>query len=423
MNTVSYQALNQTVHHTLLHNGLSVYVMPMPGFSKSHACFATHYGGVDLNFAAGGTHHATPAGVAHYLEHKMFDMPDGENIMETFAKQGALPNAYTSVDVTNYHFECTERFDDNLRTLLRYVSTPHFTDESADKERGIIEQEIRMVEDSPARMIFYNMLTGLYRHHHIRIPIAGTVESIAGINADILNLCYQTFYSPGQMVLCAAGEIDPQAVFAIAEEMIPARKIGAVARDYGPEDHDRADQAVYAKQMEVSLPLFMAGFKISPPDKGAAAFRAELLNELACETLTGKSSPLYAELYNRGLVNNQYEYGYFGFSGGACLIAGGESRDPAAVCDALWQAAADAGSTLDRALFERLKKAAFGSQLQQLDDPDAICRAVMRAHFQGYDHFTFPEVFNSLTFEDAIDALTRGMSQQRTTLSRIDPAG
>lgn len=422
MNTRTINSLRQTVLSQTLDNGLTVYVLPKPGFNKTFALLGTRYGGCDVDFSVDGVLHRTPFGVAHYLEHKMFDMPDGNSAIDALSANGANPNAYTSVDSTAYLIECTENVYENLALMLSVVFTPHFTPDSVDKERGIIGQELKMIEDSPSRMIFYNMLTGLYAHHPIRVPIGGTQESIAQITADTLNLCYKHFYNPSQMALCVAGDVDAQKVVDIVNSIVKPSAHGTIAREYGDENHDVAAHAVYAKQMEVAMPLFMLGYKLQPAERGADALRTELENDLASALLAGKSSPLYAKLYNDGLLSSRYEYGYFGFSGGACLLFGGESRDPAAVQAALQEAA----DTLtreapDAALFERLKRAAYGQQLRMLDDSEALCRAVLRGHFLDYDAFSFPEIFATLTPESAAAALTKALTPPRASMSRIDP--
>ena len=420
--TKTYQSLDQSVTRTVLDNGLTVYVIPKPGFKKMYAMFATHYGGVDLTFSSNGQTHQTPAGVAHFLEHKMFDMPDGTNAATLLSHAGAIPNAYTSFDTTAYYFECNENFYENLRTLLTFVTTPYYTPDSVAKEQGIIDQEIKMIEDSPDNMVMYNMLTGLYAHHPISIPIAGTTESISGITAETLHLCHKTFYSPGQMVLCVCGDVDAGQVADMAAKLTAWPSVGEVLRDYGPEDHTRANQAVYESQMEVSRPLFMLGYKMTPPPSGPETLRHELLGELACETLLGRSSSLYAKMYGEGLINKSFEYGYVGFSGGACLLVGGESSDPAAISERLQQASETAGRQgVDAALFDRLKKAAMGGHLRVLDEAENVCRNVIKAHFSGYDYFTFPELFESLTTEAAAEVLRQTMTVERTTLSTIRP--
>ena len=203
MDQIRYERVGETLHRCVLPNGLSIYVDKKPGFQKSYAFFATNYGGMDMRFKLDGVWHDTPAGVAHYLEHKTFDTEDG-NALQDLAANGASPNAFTSTSITGYYFESTEKFEENLRILLSFVSVPYYTQESVDKEQGIIGQEIRMGDDEPETQVFYGMLEGLYAHNPIQVNIAGTVESISHITAETLNLCHRAFYEPANMVLCVA---------------------------------------------------------------------------------------------------------------------------------------------------------------------------------------------------------------------------
>ena len=207
MNHLDFPRVGERMYREVLENGLHVFVFPKPEFQKSYAFFATNYGGMDLRFCLDGTWHDTPAGVAHYLEHKMFDTREG-NALQKLTANGASPNAFTSNAITGYYFECTEQFEENLKTLLSFVSVPYFTQESVDKEQGIIGQEIGMIEDDPDWKVFTNLMKGLYEHHPIRLSVAGSVESIARITPQTLYDCHKAFYDPANMVLCVAGNQD-----------------------------------------------------------------------------------------------------------------------------------------------------------------------------------------------------------------------
>ncbi|MCF0123418.1 MAG: insulinase family protein, partial [Ruminiclostridium sp.] len=212
----TYERIGETLWEETLENGLRVFVFPKPEFGKSYAFFATCYGGMDTRFLLDGQWLDTPMGIAHYLEHKMFDTPDGGNALQKLSATGASPNAFTGSAITGYHFECTDLFWENLRTLLEFVSVPYFTEESVQKEQGIIGQEIRMMEDNPSRQSYRLLLEALYQNHPVRNSVAGSVESIAQITADTLYHCHEAFYTPSNMVLCVAGNVDPERVCAMA---------------------------------------------------------------------------------------------------------------------------------------------------------------------------------------------------------------
>ena len=215
-----YPGIGETLYTAALDNGLEIRVVPKKDFSTFYAAFATNYGGACRRFTVDGRALDTPAGVAHYLEHKMFDLPNGDNALNILSANGADPNAFTSSGITCYYFQCTEGFEENLRMLLHFVSTPYFTDETVQKEQGIIAQEIRMGEDNPGMRVYYNLLEMLYAHHPIRDRVAGTVESIAEITAQTLYDCHKVFYAPSNMVLCVEGDVDPEQVARIAEEVL-----------------------------------------------------------------------------------------------------------------------------------------------------------------------------------------------------------
>ena len=231
-----YARIGETVFEETLENGLRVFVFPKPEFGKYYAFFATRYGGMDTRFQKNGQWLDTPMGIAHYLEHKMFDTPDGGNALQTLSSTGASPNAFTSTAITGYHFECADQFWDNLRTLLEFVSVPYFTKESVDKEQGIIGQEIRMIEDQPGWQAYHLLLEALYQYHPVRNSVAGSVESIAEITAETLYQCHEAFYTPSNMVLCVAGNVEPQKVCDMAREILPSQAKPPIPRDCGEKE-------------------------------------------------------------------------------------------------------------------------------------------------------------------------------------------
>lgn len=421
MELKKYEKVGESLYHAVLDNGLHIYVDKKTGFQKSYAFFATNYGGMDMRFQLDGQWHNTPAGVAHYLEHKTFDTEDG-NALQDLAANGASPNAFTSTALTGYFFESTEKFEENLRILLSFVSIPYYTQESVDKEQGIIGQEIRMGDDEPDTQVFYGMLEGLYAHNPIQVNIAGTVESISHITAETLNLCHRAFYDPGNMVLCVAGDVDPERVCAIAREVLPQAGHAPVPRDYGESEPEQAAKPLWEKEMEVSTPIFQLGFKDTPPRQGEEWLRWNLTGLLACEALLGTSSPLYAALYAQGLINESFGYGCEAYPGAAFLCAGGESKDPEAVQNAvLAEAGRIAREGLDEGLFQQLKKAAYGNAVRGLNSFENICINQAEAHFRRYEYLAFPEVYESITKADVEACISRAVTESRAALAVIRP--
>lgn len=421
MTVNQYPRIGETVHHERLENGLHVFVIPKPDYGKSYAFFATNYGGMDMRFKLAGQWHDTPAGVAHFLEHKMFDTQEG-NALQDLAANGASPNAFTGSAITGYYFESTQKFEENLRILLSFVSVPWFTKESVDKEQGIIAQEIRMIEDNPDWQVFTNMMAGLYKNHPIRTSVAGTVESISHITADTLYACHKAFYDPSNMVLCVAGNVDPERVCAIAREILPAAAGEQVERDYGLTEPEGAARPGTEVRMEVSTPIFQMGCKGDPVPNSRQTLRVQLLGELAAQALVGPSSPLYARLYEQGLVNREFDCGCELYPGCVFLYAGGESRDPEEVARQIrLEARRIAREGIEPELWERLKKAAYGSRVRALNSFEHICVGQAQSFFTGADALAFPEVFDALTEQDARQLLDRWVTEERTTLSVVRP--
>ena len=421
MDELNYAALRETIHHCVLPNGLNIYVDPRPEYGKQFAFFATRYGGMNLRFRgedAGWID--TPQGVAHFLEHKVFDTKDG-NALQRMAAQGVDPNAYTTPSMTGYFFEGVQGFEDNLRTLLSFVSQPWFTPESVEKEQGIIGQEIRMCEDDPSHEVYYQLMESMYFNHPVRIRVAGTVESIADITADTLYQCHGAFYRPGNMVLCAAGNVDPQRVAEIAREVLAEEPSTAAVTDLGRAEPPEVARRHAQRAMEVSIPLFEIGFKGTPAPKGEG-LRQKLLGGLVCDVLFSSSTPLYSRLYEQGLINSSFGGSYDSLPGCAYLIAGGEGRDPERVLDEVLKEAARLGREgIDPALWDRLKKAAYGSMVRQLNSLEETCFELASGHFDGEDFMSFPQCFQSIEREDGEAMLREWCTEGRASLSVIRP--
>ncbi len=419
MEQKNYPRIGETLIHEVLDNGLHIYVDPKPEFGKYYAFFATNYGGMDVRFQLDGQWHDTPEGVAHYLEHKMFDTEDG-NALQDLAANGASPNAFTSNAITGYYFSCTEKFEDNLKTLLSFVSVPWFTPESVAKEQGIIGQEIRRVEDDPDWKVFINLMAALYQNHPVRVSVAGSVESIARITPETLYACHKAFYDPANMVLCVAGPVDPEHICDVAREILP-RQAGPIAeKDYGEKEGPRAAQSYIEERMEVSAPLFQLGCKGDALTDGEARLRQGLVGELALEVLLGNSTPLYARLYREGLINQEFSYGYESYPGCAFLMAGGESKDPEAVRAAVFDEAARIGRKgADPELWERVKKGVYGSKVRGMNSFENLCVGQAQSFFAGADYLRFAELYDAVSKQEVEELIGGWVTPERTALSVI----
>ena len=421
MNVFEYPKLGEKVYRETLSNGLTVEVVPRPGFSRKLAYFVTDYGSIHRFFELDGKSYEVPAGIAHYLEHKMFDLP-GRDVSAELAELGANVNAFTSYDMTAYYFSCTDNFEAALKLLLEFVSTPYFTEESVEKERGIIDQEIGMNVDAPDSVVFENLMEGLYHHHQIRVPILGTSESIRQITPELLELCHRAFYTPGNMILCVVGDVDPETVKALALEQLGSEKRSVGKKISGKQEPMTAPVPERETRMEVAMPTFQLGFKCEPIGWGEAAIRQEVIGDLAAEALFGESSELYLKLYEQGLIDTSFGGGFETVDGCAMLTCGGDSHDPKAVRDAIITRGAElAEKGLEEGDFLRMKRSAMGRRIRDLDSFDSTCFRVCAYHFSGFDYFDFPGVYQDVTREEVADFLRQTVSAQRCALSVINP--
>ena len=422
MNKIEYPRLGESLYKTVLPNGLTVAVVPRPGFTKKLAYFVTDFGSIHTTFALEDKEYTVPAGVAHFLEHKMFDMPGGRDVTAELAALGAGVNAFTSFDITAYYFACTENFEQCLRILLDFVSTPYFTAESVEKEMGIIDQEIGMNLDNPDSRGFEDMTGNLYKNHPIRVPILGTSETIRQITPEILNTCHRAFYTPGNMMLCVVGDVDPDRVAEIAEEVL-----GTEQKPVGKKiQHWVEDMTVSGtishRNMEVAMPNFQLGFKCEDVGWGRESVRREIVGDLAAEALFGESSPLYLELYEEGLIDSSFGGGFEDSEDMAMLILSGDSDDPEAVRDAILARAAELAETgVDEADFLRMKRSALGRRIRELDSFDSTCFRLCAYQLSDFDYFRFPGVYRQIEKTDVEAFLRQTVRAEGCALSVIVP--
>ena len=422
MNVTHYPKLDETLYTARLENGLTVAVVPKKGFSKKLAYFVTDFGSIHTDFTYQGKRYRAPAGVAHYLEHKLFDMPGGRDVSAEFAARGAMTNAFTSYDMTAYYFSCTDWFEECLQLLLEFVSTPWFTQESVEKEQGIIDQEIGMNEDAPDSVVFERLMQAVYREHPIRVPILGTCDTIREITPEILTLVHRAFYAPGNMLLCVIGDVDPEAVAATALRVLGSEKREAAAKQLPAEEDMTCPVSLTQQAMEVAMPMFNLAFKCEPLGKGEEAIRQEMVADLASEALFGESSELYLRLYEAGIIDSSFGGGFETIDGCAMLMCSGDSEEPEQVREALLHQAREiARNGIGEEAFLRMKRSAFGRRIRGLDSFDSTCFRICAYHFSDFDYFRFPEIFENIQIADIQAFLSRVVTRERSSLSVITP--
>lgn len=421
MNKQYYPRLDETLYTEILPNGLKVFVNRKPGFTKKLCYFAVDFGSVHTKFTFENKKYQVPAGIAHYLEHKMFELPD-RDVTAEFAALGVNVNAFTSYDMTAYHISCTENFPQALHLLLEFVSTPYFTAESVAREQGVIGQEIGMSEDEPGGKVFENLMEALYEEHPIRVPILGTVDSIATITPELLEICHRAFYTPENMMLCVVGDVDEEEVCRIARQVLGDEKRPAGEKDPLPQEEMRCHRMYTQQNMEVAMPLFSMAIKATCPEKGEAAIRRELVGDLAAEALFGESSELYIRLYEQGLIDTSFGGGFDTVDGCAMLSCSGDSDDPRAVQDAILSQAAVLGKEgISEDDFLRMKRSAMGRRIRDLDSFDATCFRICAYEMSGFDYFRFPELYDKVGREEVQEFIAQVVKKEACSLSVIYP--
>lgn len=403
-------------------SGLTILLYPKEHCSTAYAMFGTRYGSIDNCFQRSDepAPESVPEGIAHYLEHKLFESEDGDAFAR-FAKTGANANAFTSFESTCYLFSCTDRLYESLEILLDFVQSPYFTEETVRKEQGIIGQEIKMYDDDPQWRVMFNYLKAMYHSHPIREDIAGTVESIAQITPELLYRCYNTFYNLGNMVLTLAGNFDQEKVLKVCDRMLKPSAPVTVTRVFSQEP-DTIVSSKVEERLSVALPLFQFGFK--EPDASKPRSEKDVATtEVLLETLASEASPLFRDLLNRGLVNeSSFAYEYFEGSGFATVIFSGESNDPEEVAKAiLTEAKRFQKEGIPEEAFERSKRALYGEIVSSLNSTGNIANGMANMALKDRELFTYIDSLASLSLEDCQKTLDRIFQEDRSVLSVIRP--
>ena len=399
-------------------SGLTIYLYPKKDYNSKYAIFGTRYGSVNNSFSMdGGEVINVPEGIAHYLEHKLFESEDGDAFLR-YAKTGANANAYTSFDKTCYLFGCTDKFYESLEILLDFVQSPYFTKETVEKEQGIIGQEIRMYDDSPEWCVMFNMLKNMYHNHPVKIDIAGTVESIAEITPEYLYSCYNTFYNLNNMVLCVAGDLEVEDVIKTADKMLKKCEKHIIDNKFEDEPYEVVSDYVEQK-FEVNTTIFNLGFK----DKAHKVTQKELAEiEILMSIISSPASKLYKILDEAKLINQTFDDEYFAGPGYNGVIFNGESSDPKEVERIIKQHIDELKKNgIDEEDFEIAKREVYGDAVASLNSVDNICNTLADFHFNNIDLFGLIDDIANTTLEEVNSRLKVMLDTNNTTLSVVCP--
>lgn len=406
----------EKVYYTVHPTGVKIAVCPKPQYNSAYAVFGTRYGSVDNDFSVnGGKFTRVPDGIAHYLEHKLFENEDC-GAFERYAKTGANANAFTSFDKTYYLFSCSKNFEQSFEILLDFVQSPYFTPETVQKEQGIIGQEIRMYDDNPNWRVYFNLLGAMYKEHPIRVDIAGTVESIADITADLLYQCYNTFYNPNNMAIAVAGNADPNKVLEICDKMLKEKEKLEIERRY-PEDDGKVATNFVEQHFDVSIPEFQIGFKEIPRK---LTDKELVLTNIISDAVFGSISDFYKKMTDRGLINTSFGSEYMYINGAQAMILAGQSVNPEELRDEiLAEIKRVKAEGIDPELFECARRKTYADMLWDFNNTDDIANGLADDMLFGTDSFKAVEAAAEVTVQEGDARFREQFDTKNFTLSVV----
>ena len=423
MKVIESLKIKEKAYIEKLENGMKIIIIPKKNTKKKYVIWGTHFGSIDNRFIMPQTGEEVfiPDGVAHFLEHKMFEQPDGTNSLDTLMALGLDANAYTTNDHTAYLFECTDNFYEGLDELMDYVQHPYFTDENVEKEKGIIGQEINMYDDDPGWQLYMNIMDCLYKDNPIKLDIAGSIESISKITPDVLYKCYNTFYHPSNMVMVLCGDFEPEKLLQeVKNRLIPKENQGEIKRIY-PQKENSINKPEKTAQMEVSLPMFMMGFK-DIENSAENRIQKHIAIEILLNMLIGKSSDLYKELYENGILLAQPELDYEWSHEYAHVLISGFSQKPELVKQKIDEEIGKMQKDgLNEENFNRIKRKIYGDYVIEYNSVANIGRMFLADSMKGINSFDYIEDFETVTKEYAQNILNEIFKKENEAISIIKP--
>ncbi|WP_306009583.1 EF-P 5-aminopentanol modification-associated protein YfmH [Bacillus sp. MMSF_3328] len=427
METIVFDQLKEKLYYEKMANGLDVYILPKQGFNKTYATFTTKYGSVDNHFVPLGQEEfvKVPDGIAHFLEHKLFEKEDGD-VFQQFSKQGASANAFTSFTRTAYLFSSTSDVERNLETLIDFVQDPYFTEKTVEKEKGIIGQEITMYDDNPDWRLYFGLIQNMYQNHPVKIDIAGTVESISHITKDLLYECYNTFYHPSNMLLFVTGPVDPEAIMGQIRSNQEKKEYSdqpAIERRFEQEMTGVAEKKQVLK-MNVQSSKCLLGVKaLNVKQEGAEMLKNELTLNVMLDILFGKSSKNYETLYREGLIDETFSYDYTQEQGFGFAMLGGDTSDPDQLAGTLRSMLVEAktGDVFSQEALDRTKKKKIGAFLRSVNSPEYIANQFTRYAFNEMDLFEVVPEIEKISLEQLKETANVFLSEDRFTVCQVVP--
>lgn len=429
MQIIENSKVKEKLYIEKLDNGLTVMIIPKKTTQKKYMMWATHFGSLNNKFIAPEDEEETsiPDGVAHFLEHKMFEQENGTNSLDTLTALGVNANAYTTTDHTAYLFECTDNFMPALDELMDYVQNPYFTDENVEKEKGIIGQEIRMYDDYPEWQVYMNAIKNMYKNTPINIDIAGSIESISKIDKDVLYKCYHTFYHPSNMAMCFAGNFEPEELLEEVKKRLKKTKPQGEIKRILPEEPKEIVEKEKVQNMEVSMPIFVIAIKDPKQDEKSVNQETVVKKHIAIEVilnmLIGKSSKLYKELYEKSMLTGEPYLEYEFSENYAHIAITGQSHQPEEILEKVKEEIKKLKMNgIDESHFTRIKNMIYGNYVREYDDVAEVTRMFISDYFKGINSFSYIELYEQVTPEYTKKVLEEVFNEENMVISIVKKA-
>ncbi|PTI93475.1 EF-P 5-aminopentanol modification-associated protein YfmH [Staphylococcus simulans] len=420
-----YELIDETVYEAQMDNGLKVFIIPKPGFQKTFVTYTTQFGSLDSKFKPLGSDEfvTVPDGVAHFLEHKLFEKEEGD-LFTDFAEDNAQVNAFTSFDRTSYLFSATSNVESNILRLMNMVETPYFTEATVEKEKGIIAEEIKMYQEQPGYKLMFNTLRAMYKQHPVKVDIAGSVESIYEITKDDLYLCYETFYHPSNMVMFVVGNVDPERIHDLVRDHEAKRELTAqpeIVRD-SLEEPEAVQQTKVVEEMNIQIPRLMLGFKnVSQQASKEVFMKRDIEMTFFFEMVLGEETDFYQNLLNKGLIDDTFGYQFVLEPSYSFSLITSSTPDPDKLKSLLLdELKAKVGNLEDEEAFELLKKQFIGEFISSLNSPEYIANQYTKLYFEGVSLFNMLDIVDSITLESINEAAEKSLNFDQIADSRLE---
>lgn len=422
-----YKQIGEVLYKKVLDNGLTVFINHKKGLNKVFATFITNFGANDITFIPidGSDYITVPFGVAHFLEHKMFEMPNGVDASNLFAQLGADSNAYTDYNVTAYTTSCTSNVNQVITTLLDFVQTPYFTDENVKKEQGIIIEELKMYQDTPSDRLHHYLMRNMYKTSTLREDVVGTKESIKSINKDILYTCYNTFYHPSNMFLTISGDVDVLETIKLVEENQSKKtfpKLNKVKCKYNIEDNV-VNKKYGISKMDIVMPKISVGVKLPVFEyEKNEALKIELVVKIMLENYFGMCSDNYQYMLDNELING---FGYscnFDLKCSYIKLSASTFKPKEFSKFVKKELLKFKDFEIDEEIFNNMKKAILGNCLRAFDSEEYICTSYVDNLFKNGNIFECIDIINSITIDD-LKAMGKYFNSESFTEYILEPIG